>query len=270
MLCSARAIPIAPRHDRYPHRMKCIVVIPTYNESDNIREIARGVLAHDGLDLLIVDDNSPDGTGRIADELAAQSAGRMFVRHRAAKSGLGRAYVEAYGWCMERGYDAIGQMDADLSHDPKSLPDLFGAARDGADVVIGSRYLNGISVINWPLRRILLSLGANDYVRRITGVPVHDATSGFRVYSARALSAMNVGTVTSSGYSFQVEMTYRAHLCGAAIVEVPIIFTERRLGQSKMSQGVILESALMPWRLVLHRAAVRRELGDLGRESEIA
>ena len=243
--------------------MKCIVVVPTYNEADNIQTIAQAVLGHDGLDLLVVDDNSPDGTGKIADELAAQSGGRMSVRHRAAKNGLGRAYVEAYGWCLERGYDAIAQMDADLSHDPKSLPDLFSAAVDGADVVVGSRYLNGISVINWPLRRILLSLGANDYVRRITGVPVHDATSGFRVYTASALRAMNVESVASSGYSFQVEMTYRAFLCGARIVEVPIVFTERRLGHSKMSQGVIMESAMMPWCLIMRRTSLQRELGDL-------
>ena len=244
--------------------MKCIVVIPTYNEADNIRAIAGGVLRNEGLDLLVVDDNSPDGTGQIADALAAASGGRMRVTHRAKKSGLGRAYVEAYGWCLEQGYDAVGQMDADLSHDPKSLPDLFGAAYEGADVVLGSRYLNGISVINWPLRRILLSLGANTYVRRITGIPVNDGTSGFRVYTARALRAMNIATVESGGYSFQVEMTYRAFLAGCKIVEVPIIFTERRLGQSKMSQGVIVESALMPWRLVLRRAALKRELGVVG------
>ncbi len=241
--------------------MKCIVVIPTYNESDNIRSISSAVLAQSTADLLIVDDNSPDGTGQVADELAAASKGRMLVLHREKKSGLGRAYVEAYGWCLNEGYEAIGQMDADLSHDPKSLPDLFQAVTDGADVVLGSRYLNGISVINWPLRRILLSLGANEYVRAITRVPVHDGTSGFRVYTSRALRAMNIATIQSSGYSFQVEMTYRAFLCGCKIVEVPIIFTERRLGKSKMSQGVIVESALMPWRLTMRKGKLMKELG---------
>jgi dolichol-phosphate mannosyltransferase len=156
--------------------MKCIVVIPTYNEADNIRAISADVLRHDELHLLIVDDNSPDGTGIIAEELAAAGGGRLAVMHRASKSGLGRAYVEAYAWCLERGYDAIAQMDADLSHDPKSLPDLFEAALNGADVVIGSRYLNGISVINWPLRRILLSLVANNYVRQITEIPADFAS----------------------------------------------------------------------------------------------
>jgi glycosyltransferase involved in cell wall biosynthesis/tetratricopeptide (TPR) repeat protein len=243
--------------------MKRIVVIPTYNEADNIRVISAGVLCHEGFDALIVDDGSPDGTGGIAEEIGRASGGRVTVLHRPAKSGLGRAYVEGYEWCLGHGYDMIAQMDADLSHDPRSLPDLFAAAADGADVVVGSRYLNGISVINWPLRRILLSLAANEYVRRITGVPVHDATSGFRVYTARALRAMSVSTVKSSGYSFQVEMTYRAFLCGARITEVPIIFTERRLGQSKMSKGVIMESALMPWRLVARRTSLQRQLGDL-------
>ncbi len=240
--------------------MKCIVVIPTYNEVDNVRAISEAVLEHQGLHLLIVDDNSPDGTGRVADDLSRKYAGRMQVLHRQQKNGLGRAYVEAYGWCIERGYDAVGQMDADFSHSPDALPDLFRAAYDGADVVIGSRYLNGISVINWPLRRILLSLGANEYVRAITGMPVHDGTSGFRVYTVRALQAMNVATIQSSGYSFQVEMTYRAFLAGCKIQEVPIVFTERRLGHSKMSQGVILESALMPWRLVARKGKLRHEL----------
>jgi dolichol-phosphate mannosyltransferase len=233
--------------------MKCIVVVPTYNEAANIEIVAESVLTHPGLDLLIVDDNSPDGTGKIADELAIKHRGRVAVLHRAKKDGLGRAYVDSYLWCLENGYDAIGQMDADLSHDPADLPDLFAATLDGADVVVGSRYLNGISVINWPLRRILLSLGANEYIRWITGLPVHDTTSGFRVYTAQALRGIHLESIESSGYSFQVEMTYRAHLCGFEIVEIPIVFTERRLGQSKMSQGVIIESALMPWKLFLRR-----------------
>jgi dolichol-phosphate mannosyltransferase len=242
--------------------MKCIVVVPTYNEVANIGLIADAVLEHQGLDLLIVDDNSPDGTGALADELAHASRGRIAVLHRSKKDGLGRAYVDAYLWCLENGYDAIGQMDADLSHDPADLPGLFAATLDGAEVVIGSRYLNGISVINWPLRRILLSLGANEYIRWITGLPVHDATSGFRVYTATALRSVDLKSIESNGYSFQVEMTYRAHLCGCDIVELPIVFTERRLGQSKMSQGVIIESALMPWKLFLRRNKLAQQMAE--------
>lgn len=248
--------------------MRTLLVVPTYNESDNLPTLAQALLAlraaGDGpigdLDLLIVDDNSPDGTGQIADDLAAEQPGVVNVMHRPAKSGLGRAYVEGFSWAIERGYDAVAQMDADLSHDPKDLPKLLAAAQAGADVVIGSRYLNGISVINWPLRRILLSLGANEYVRRVTGLPIHDGTSGFRVYRTQALRAMDLPTIRSNGYSFQVEMSYRAYLCACRIVEVPIVFTERRAGHSKMSRGVILESALMPWRLRLRRRQISRSL----------
>jgi dolichol-phosphate mannosyltransferase len=180
--------------------------------------------------------------------------------HRPEKSGLGRAYVEGFSWAIERGYGAVAQMDADLSHDPNDVPKLLAAAQAGADVVIGSRYLNGISVINWPLRRILLSLGANEYVRRVTGLPIHDGTSGFRVYRTQALRAMDLASIHSNGYSFQVEMSYRAYLAGCRIEEVPIVFTERRAGHSKMSRGVILESAIMPWRLRLRRRALARSL----------
>ncbi|HEX5323658.1 MAG TPA: polyprenol monophosphomannose synthase [Capsulimonadaceae bacterium] len=248
--------------------MKTLLVIPTYNEADNLPLLASALLAlrnaGDGpisdLNLLIVDDNSPDGTGQLADHLAAEHPGVAHVMHRAEKSGLGRAYVEGFSWAIERGYDAVAQMDADLSHSPDDVPKLLAAAQAGADVVIGSRYLNGISVINWPLRRILLSLGANEYVRRVTGLPIHDGTSGFRVYRTQALRAMDIATIRSNGYSFQVEMSYRAYLCGCQIVEVPIVFTERRAGHSKMSRGVILESALMPWRLRFRRRALSRSL----------
>lgn len=248
--------------------MKTLLVIPTYNEVDNLPQLAcallglreAGVGPISELNLLIVDDSSPDGTGQLADKLAAEHEGVVHVMHRAEKSGLGRAYVEGFSWAIEREYDAVAQMDADLSHDPNDVPKLLAAAKAGADVVIGSRYLNGISVINWPLRRILLSLGANEYVRRVTGLPIHDGTSGFRVYSTKALRAMNLATIRSNGYSFQVEMSYRAYLCGCKIVEAPIVFTERRAGQSKMSRGVILESALMPWRLRFRRRALMKML----------
>lgn len=247
----------------YP--MKTIFVIPTYNEADNLPIIVEALMALEasGPHILIVDDNSPDGTGRIADDLSREFLGRVFVMHCPGKQGLGRAYVKGFTWALEHGYDAVGEMDADLSHDPKAVPSLIEAAANGADLVIGSRYLNGISVINWPFRRILLSLGANNYVRRITGIPIHDGTSGFRVYARRTLEAINLPMVKSNGYSFQVEMTYRAFLAGAKIVEVPIVFTERRSGQSKMSQGVIMESAKMPWRLRARRGRLMRELTKL-------
>jgi dolichol-phosphate mannosyltransferase len=246
--------------------MKTLFVIPTYNEADNLPVIIDALMAlnADGLHVLIVDDNSPDGTGQIADHLAHTYADRIFVMHCAGKQGLGRAYVRGFVWALEHGYDAVGEMDADLSHDPKAVPSLIEAAEAGADLVIGSRYLNGISVINWPLRRILLSLGANVYVRRITRIPIHDGTSGFRVYRANTLQAINLGTIASNGYSFQVEMTYRAHLCGAKIVEVPIVFTERRAGHSKMSQGVIMESAMMPWRLRARRGKLLKQMRQIG------
>ncbi len=246
--------------------MKTLLVIPTYNEADNLPVIIEALMAlnADGLHVLIVDDNSPDGTGQIADDLARTYPDRIFVMHCAGKQGLGRAYVRGFGWALEHGYDAVGEMDADLSHDPKAVPSLIEAAENGADLVIGSRYLNGISVINWPLRRILLSLGANVYVRRITGIPIHDGTSGFRVYRATTLQAINLASIASNGYSFQVEMTYRAFLCGANIVEVPIVFTERRAGHSKMSQGVIMESAMMPWRLRARKSQLIKQMKQIG------
>ncbi len=242
----------------YP-KTRTIVVIPTYNEAGNIEKITEEVLKTALVDLLIVDDNSPDGTGDIADTLTAspESAGRVHVLHRPGKEGLGRAYLAGFAWALEHGYDAVVEMDADLSHDPLYLASMIEAA-ETADVVIGSRYLNGISVINWPLRRILLSWGANWYVRSVTGLPVNDCTSGYRLYHRRVLEALGLPSVRSNGYSFQVEMTFRAQLCGFQIVEVPIIFMERRAGQSKLSKGVVLESLLMPLKLRWHARAMKR------------
>jgi dolichol-phosphate mannosyltransferase len=245
----------------YP-KTRAIVVIPTYNEAGNIAQITEEVLKTALIDLLIVDDSSPDGTGQIADTLAAspQNAGRVHVLHRPGKEGLGRAYLAGFAWALENGYDAVVEMDADLSHDPLYLPSIVEAAAT-ADVVIGSRYLNGISVINWPLRRILLSWGANWYVRTVTRLAVNDCTSGYRLYHRRVLETLDLPNVRSNGYSFQVEMTFRAQLCGFSIVEVPIIFTERRAGQSKLSKGVVLESLLMPLKLRWHARAMKRRMG---------
>ncbi|MGO8673044.1 MAG: polyprenol monophosphomannose synthase [Capsulimonadaceae bacterium] len=242
--------------------MRAIVVIPTYNEADNIEKITTAVLSlQPNVHVLIVDDSSPDGTGEIADRLAAgeRACGRLHVLHRASKDGLGRAYIAGFTWALERGYDALVEMDADLSHDPRFLEDILKAGED-ADVVIGSRYLNGISVINWPLRRILLSLGANQYVRAITRVPVNDCTSGFRLYRRHVLERIGLDAVRSNGYSFQVEMSFRAHIAGFKIVEVPIVFTERRAGKSKMSKGVIMESMQMPIKLRLRERALRKQM----------
>lgn len=242
--------------------MRTIVVIPTYNEADNIEKITTAVLtAQPEIHILIVDDSSPDGTGDIADSLAADPRwpGRMHVMHRATKDGLGRAYVAGFTWALERQYDSVVEMDADLSHDPMFLGSILEAG-ESADVVLGSRYLNGISVINWPLQRILLSLFANNYVRTITRMPINDCTSGFRLYRRQVLESISLETVKSNGYSFQVEMTFRAHVVGYKIVEVPIIFMERRAGHSKMSKGVIWESMKMPVRLRLQERALRKQL----------
>ncbi|MGI4792194.1 MAG: polyprenol monophosphomannose synthase [Janthinobacterium lividum] len=245
----------------YP-KTRIIVVVPTYNEAGNIEKITEEVLNQSlAVDLLIVDDNSPDGTGQIADTLAEspQSANRVYVLHRAAKEGLGRAYLAGFAWALAAGYDAVVEMDADLSHNPLYLQSIGDAAKS-ADVVIGSRYLNGISVINWPLSRILLSWGANWYVRTVTQLAVNDCTSGYRLYHRRVLEAINLGNVHSNGYSFQVEMTFRAQLCGFQITEVPIIFMERREGQSKLSKGVVLESFIMPLKLRWQARAMKREM----------
>ena len=245
----------------YP-KTELIVVVPTYNEADNVEKIARAVLKQPvRADLLIVDDNSPDGTGRLADALAQspEAEGRVHVLHRPGKEGLGRAYLAGFAWALERGYGAVVEMDADLSHDPAYLPSLAEAGQE-ADVVIGSRYLNGISVINWPLHRILLSWAANRYVQTVTRLQVNDCPSGFRLYHRRVLEALDLGSVRSNGYSFQVEMTFRAQLAGFHIAEVPIIFTERRAGESKLSKGVIWESFVMPLKLRLREGTLRRKM----------
>jgi dolichol-phosphate mannosyltransferase len=240
--------------------MNTLVVIPTYNEADNIEPLLEAVLRQPcSLHVLIVDDNSPDGTGQIADRLAEDTPTRIHVLHRPGKAGLGRAYVAGFLWAMEHGYDAVIEMDADFSHDPDYLPELVASAAD-ADVVVGSRYLNGISVREWSLQRILLSYFANYYVRKITRLVTHDATSGFRLYRSCVLEGIDLPNVRSNGYSFQVEMTFRAQLAGFRIKEQPIIFVERRAGRSKMSKGVIWESIWMPLKLRIRERALRRHL----------
>lgn len=236
--------------------MNVLVIVPTYNERDNLPLVVDGILAR-GYDVLVVDDASPDGTGSVADDLARQHPGRIAVLHRTGRRGLGRSYVEAMALALTGTADVICQMDADLSHDPKYLPAMIDAILDGCDVVIGSRYLHGVSVVNWPLSRLVLSTLANRYVRAVTRLPVRDCTSGFRCWRREALACVPLDRIVSDGYAFLVEMLYEAARRGCRIGEVPIIFVERRTGQSKLSAGVVVESAIMPWRVVLRRG--RRE-----------
>jgi dolichol-phosphate mannosyltransferase len=231
--------------------MNALVMIPTYNERDNLPRIVPLVLAHD-VQLLVIDDGSPDGTGALADELARQYPGRMSVLHRTGKRGLGRSYVDGFRRALQMGVDVAVQMDADLSHDPDYLPAILDASRQ-YDVAIGSRYVHGISVVNWPLKRLILSTLGNRYVRAITGLSTRDCTGGFRAWGRRAIERLPLDRIVSDGYSFQVETLYEAVRAGCTIVELPIVFTERREGQSKLSHGVLLESLLMPWRLRLRR-----------------
>ena len=231
--------------------MNVLVVVPTYNERDNLPLLVRGVLSHPGFRMLIVDDGSPDGTGDVADTLAAEYPGRIEVMHRTGRRGLGRSYIEGLRRAIGvADVDLICQMDADLSHNPDYLPALTAAAAS-ADLVIGSRYLNGVSVVNWPLHRIFLSTFANRYIRFVTRLSATDCTSGFRCWRREALARLPLERMVSDGYAFLVEMLFDAAGQGCRFAEVPIIFVERRQGQSKLSSGVILESFLMPWRLKL-------------------
>jgi dolichol-phosphate mannosyltransferase len=231
--------------------MNVLVVTPTYNERDNLPLLVRGVLAHEGYRMLIVDDASPDGTGAVADALAVEHEGRIFVMHRTGPRGLGRSYIDGLQHAVAMpDVDVVFQMDADLSHNPEYLPALAAATRD-FDLVIGSRYLYGISVVNWPLHRIVLSTFANRYIRAITRLAATDCTSGFRCWRRDALERIPIARMVSDGYAFLVEMLFEAARRGYRIGEVPIIFVERRQGQSKVSSTVLLESLLMPWRLVL-------------------
>jgi len=230
--------------------LKYLVVVPTYNEILNIEKLIESVLkVAPEVDILIVDDNSPDGTGDIADKIAAKET-RLKVLHRAGKQGLGSAYVAGFKYALEKGYDFVFEMDADFSHNPEKLR-LFIERSEGCDLVIGSRYINGISVVNWPLNRLLLSILANLYVRIILWLPVKDATSGFKCFKAAVLKTIDLDRVKSDGYSFQIEMNYRAHRNGFKICEIPIIFIDRHSGTSKLNRNIILEALLIPWSLRL-------------------
>jgi dolichol-phosphate mannosyltransferase len=238
---------------------KSIIVVPTYNEAANIEALMSAV-AHTlpDIHMLVADDNSPDGTADIVERMRDQYP-HFRVYRRTGPRGLGKTYIDAFGKVIGEGYDRILQMDADLSHNPSYLPALLEASKT-SDVVIGSRYTPGGGVRDWPRKRVLLSKYANVYVRLITGVPTADATAGLRCWSRQALQAINIDTITSGGYSFQVEMIYRAHQRGLRISEVPIIFSDRVHGQSKMSKQVIMEAITMPWKLRLRSGTLTSDL----------
>ena len=228
--------------------MKTLIISPTYNEEKNIQQLVDLVLGENPeFHLLIVDDNSPDGTGDKVKSLQSVYK-NLFLKTRSKKSGLGTAYIFGFKWALKKKYDHIIQMDADLSHNPKDLPRMVKNLKDN-DVVIGSRYINGISVVNWPLRRLMLSYGANAYSRIITGMPIMDGTGGFKAWKAKVLSDIDLDSVKSQGYSFQIEMNFRAWVKSYIIKEIPIIFSDRTIGQSKMSKTIVYEAIFMVWRL---------------------
>lgn len=225
-----------------------LIIIPTFNEADNVSKIIPEVLSQDeGFHVLIVDDNSPDGTAMLVKEIQ-KSNGRIHLLERPSKLGLGTAYVAGFKYALSHGFDFVFEMDADFSHDPKMLVKLLEQA-DSADLVIGSRYISGVNVVNWPLRRLVLSYSANLYTRIITGLPVKDATAGFKCYRRAVLETFDLDSIKSNGYSFQIETNYLAWKHGFRLCEVPIVFTDRREGVSKMSKHIIYEAAWMVWKL---------------------
>ncbi|MCC6626430.1 MAG: polyprenol monophosphomannose synthase [Chloroflexi bacterium] len=245
---------------------RALVIIPTYNERENLAAIVADVLAFDSLHILVVDDNSPDGTGELADELAARYSGRLHVLHRPGKQGLGRAYIAGFRYALERDYDLIFEMDADFSHDPRHLPQ-FLAAIQHADLVLGSRYVPGGGTVNWSPVRKIISRGGSLYARTILGLPINDLTGGFKCFRRQVLETIDLDSVAATGYAFQIEMTYRTHQLGFRIVETPIVFVDRRVGQSKMSRRILFEAMGMVWRMRLspppevRPAAARPEAG---------
>jgi dolichol-phosphate mannosyltransferase len=234
-----------------------LVIVPTYNERDNLPRIIERLMALPvQVDMLVVDDNSPDGTGRIADEHASSNP-RIHVLHRKEKEGLGRAYCAGFLWALKHPFEFIFEMDGDLSHNPSDIPQFLEAAQN-ADLVLGSRYSNGIRVINWPLNRLMLSLTAAKYVQVITGMPFTDPTGGYKCFRRHTLQSLDLENVHSNGYSFQIEMTHKTWRKGMRVVEVPIVFTDRFQGRSKMSGKIVEEALLMVWRLLAQNNFRRR------------
>jgi dolichol-phosphate mannosyltransferase len=229
---------------------KALVCLPTYDEAENLRPMVAAILASvPQVEILVVDDDSPDGTGRIADGLAAADP-RVHVLHRAGKEGLGRAYLAAFAWALARDYGLVLEMDCDFSHDPKYLPGMIAAAGQ-VDLVLGSRYVEGGGTVNWGLARRLISRGGSLYARAILGLRVHDLTGGFKCFRREVLEAIDLATVQCTGYAFQIELTYRAVRKGFTVRELPIVFEDRRVGRSKMSRGILLEAVRKVWSLRL-------------------
>ena len=228
---------------------RALVIVPTYNERENIRPLIESVLSKDArIDMLIVDDGSPDGTGAIVDEIATDNP-RVFALHRPSKLGLGTAYLEGFRWALDRSYDFVFEMDADFSHNPDHLPEFLRRIVD-ADLVLGSRYRNGrVTVVNWPMSRLLLSYAANIYARAVTGLQLFDSTGGFKCFRRKVLEAIDLNAVKSNGYAFQIEMSFRALKKGFRIAEIPIVFVDRTEGESKMSKRIVREAVWMVWRL---------------------
>lgn len=244
----------AQRGTRYAEpKRDSLVIVPTYNEADNLERLVKAVLALRAFDVLIVDDNSPDGTGRLADALTLQHPNRVAVLHRPGKLGLGRAYIDGFRYALAHEYRRVFEMDADFSHDPSSLPTLR-AALDNADVVLGSRYVPGGLTSHWPAWRRALSQGGSRYAGIVLGLPIRDLTGGFKGFRSRVLSSLDLDAIHSNGYAFQIEVTYRCHRLGFRMVEQPIVFADRRLGRSKMHARIIVEALLVVWRLRLESA----------------
>jgi dolichol-phosphate mannosyltransferase len=219
-----------------------LVIIPTYNEIDNAENMIRKVFSISDFHILVIDDNSPDGTADVVKNLQTEFADRLFIKERSGKLGLGTAYILGFRWALEQKYEYIFEMDADFSHNPEDLHRLKEACRQGADLAIGSRYKSGVNVVNWPMSRVLMSYFASKYVRFITGLPVHDSTAGFKCYRSKVLRTIDLDKIRFKGYAFQIEMKFTAWKIGFKIVEVPIIFTDRRVGQSKMTGGIFNEA----------------------------
>jgi dolichol-phosphate mannosyltransferase len=243
---------------------KTLVIIPTYNERENLERIIPAVLAQGaGIEVLVVDDHSPDGTGELADNIQKNDR-RVHVLHREGKLGLGTAYVAGFHWGLERDYQLFMEMDADFSHDPNAIPNFLEAARD-FDLVLGTRYKGGVRVVDWPLSRLLLSTTAARYVRLITGLPVTDPTGGFKCFRRCVLDAIELDAIHSNGYSFQIEMSYRAWMLGFRVGEVPITFVDRREGESKISQGIVREAFWVVFKLAAangFRRVPKKKMGE--------
>ena len=237
--------------------MKTLVLIPTYNEKENIPILVADLMTIPGVDVMVLDDQSPDGTAAVTEEMGRQFPGRVQVLRRTGQRGLGVSYLEGFHRAIATDYDFVCQMDADLSHDPKYLPEMIAMAAAGADLVIGSRYLNGISVVNWPLRRIILSSFANFYIRTVTGLHMRDITTGYRCWRRESLAKLPLDRIVSDGYAFLLDVTFMAADAGLRIVESPIIFIERRIGASKLSSGVLIESLFTPWKLIMRHGRIK-------------